>query len=317
MKYQKGNALIILPITLIVIALSSISITFVLSSKANKQNYVTNRIADEPNTVVTASVEEVQETDISIASSSQKMLSENDNSNVVDMINKTQKSFVNNNLYHPADTNYDYKISQEEFDISYKKGGMTEDQISQMIEFFSISNGYKIQRELDGVNFPTNTKFRDCNYSGFFDKDGGLFSCQNGGGIEIKVDNREIINNFKIGLEISVPEEKEVGEISRPYLGAVKIEFKDIGQNPPEDTTVPDLDFVINVPLKSKLPPGARLEGYLKKGDYGWTKQGEKLDAVVNEDGLTASFKPKNEPFGLFVVARFKLITIDFDKIIN
>mgnify|MGYP006910071821 CR=1 FL=1 len=312
-----------MPITLIVIALSSISITFVLSSKANKQNYVTNRIADEPNTVVTASVEEVQETDISIASSSQKMLSENDNSNVVDMINKTQKSFVNNNLYHPADTNYDYKISQEEFDISYKKGGMTEDQISQMIEFFSISNGYKIQRELDGVNFPTNVNFRNCDYSGFFDEKGGIFRCQNGGGIEVKIDNSKAMGNFKIGLEITVPEEKEINErqdSSIPYLGAIKIDLKEIGQSP-QDYSGPAPVFTVNVPLKSKLPPGTRLEARLK-GDYiglgiqEWRLQGEGLAAVVSDDGLTASFESKELP-GLFIVSRFVLPIINYDEILN
>ncbi|HNZ55154.1 MAG TPA: hypothetical protein PKN73_00300 [Candidatus Paceibacterota bacterium] len=230
------------------------------------------------------------------------------------------------NSYHPADINKDYKISREEIEIAeglFQQGEITKTQLSQAVEFFNIPNGYRIQKELDNGNFPTNVNFRNCDYSGFFDEKGGIFRCQNGGGIEVKIDNSKAMGNFKIGLEITVPEEKEINErqdSSIPYLGAIKIDLKEIGQSP-QDYSGPAPVFTVNVPLKSKLPPGTRLEARLK-GDYiglgiqEWRLQGEGLAAVVSDDGLTASFESKELP-GLFIVSRFVLPIINYDEILN
>ena len=179
-------------------------------------------------------------------------------------------------------------------------------------------------------NLLTGDNYYNCNFSGFFDNKGGVFNCQNGGGVKITIDNSKVISNFKIGLEITVPRDEEIHKTldsQIPYAGAIKINFKDLNQNPKEGSA-PDVNFIINVPLKSKLSPGTGLEPFLM-GEIGWIRQSDLMTvkdsyakAIVNQDGLTASFKPnpQNGPVGLFIVRipdKFSVPTLNYDEINN
>ena len=196
-----------------------------------------------------------------------------------------------------------------------------ENPISNPVEQPAVKNS-----SVDKDNSSISNNFYNCNFSGSFGKDGGLFSCQNGGGIKIEL-NSSKFPDFKTSIGISVPKEAEIYKTldpNVPYVGAIKIEMGTPSQNPPKNLSSDDMKFTINIPLKSKLPPGTGLEPFLRGTMAGqWIRQTDikspqdtYAKAIVNQDGLTASFIPKSTPSGLFIVRmpdNFSVPTINYD----
>lgn len=173
-------------------------------------------------------------------------------------------------------------------------------------------------------NSLVNNDYYNCNFSGSFGKEGGIFLCQNGGGVKIQL-NTSKFPDFKSDINISVPSNEKIRETLSseiPYAGAIEINMTEPEQSLPENISEGDMNFIITVPLKSKLSPVAKLEVRLKGEDYGeWSKQFDSIThletfAIVGQDGLTAFFKPETAAVGIFVVRlpdKFSIPTINYD----